>query len=180
MADLNVNALPYLKNLDCRSLRLSLKKVQTFASPDGGGFNADLYWDGKKIGTAHQGGYGGQTDIYPEKGVSALLQGEVKAYLATLPRYPASEYFPEGLERKLDIVIEELVNWYETQKWLKRHCKNKVMFQHVPVDAPDWPDDFSNWTSIPLGKHPLEKWKEHILAKEVPPGMKVIFADAFI
>lgn len=180
MSDLNVNSLPYLKELDCRSLRLSLKKVQTFSSPDGGGFNADLYWDGKKIATAHQGGYGGPTDICPEHGAAPLLQGEVKAYVASLPRHPADQYFPEGLERSLDLVIEELVNWNETKKWLKRKCKTQVMFQYVPIDGPDWPTDFARWTGIALGMVPVEKVKAYILSKDVPAGMKVIFADAFI
>lgn len=180
MADLNVNSLSHVKNMDCRTLRLSLKKVQTFKSPDGGGFNADIYWDGKKIASAHQGGHGAETDIHPEKGFSRLLETDVKAYVATLPRYPADQYFPEGLERSVDIVIEELVNWSETQKWLKRNLKTKVLFQLVPADAPDWPEDINRWFEYSLGKHSVEAVKQHILKTEVPAGQKAIFADAFI
>lgn len=173
-----INKLTHSKDIDCRDLRLQLKKVQIFSSPDGGGFNADVYWDGKKIATAHQGGYGGPTDFYYEPHWKQV-KDEVTAYVDTLPAYPPSELGTD-LKRDFDWVVEDLVNWHDTVKWLKRNLKTKVMFQLVPADGPDWPADFRSWTSCSLTRHTVEQIKQHVLTKEVPHGMKAIFADAFV
>ena len=37
-----------------------VKNVKPFDSPDGGGFNATLYCDGKRVGSVHDGGYGAE------------------------------------------------------------------------------------------------------------------------
>ena len=37
----------------------SVKNVKTFNSPDGGGYNASLYFGKTKVANIHDGGYGG-------------------------------------------------------------------------------------------------------------------------
>lgn len=42
----------------------TLTGIKQFASPDGGGMNAMLRWDGRIIGTVHDGGHGGGFEVH--------------------------------------------------------------------------------------------------------------------
>jgi len=39
--------------------KVEVKAVKLFASPDGGGLNANLYMDNKLVAKLHDGGFGG-------------------------------------------------------------------------------------------------------------------------
>jgi hypothetical protein len=99
-----------------------LKNIQKFRSPDGGGFNASIYKDGKRIGTVHQGGYGGCNE-YHFKGMT-----DKDARMAL--KAAAAENGENGYESE-DMFIEQLLNYKED---LKR-CKKGTWFCYKGAPA---------------------------------------------
>lgn len=107
---------------------LTLKRVQTFRSPDGGGFNADVYIDGVFVAEAHDDGNGGLVDIYwkcsPEK------QAEIEAAIDALPEV-ALEF--EGLptttiKQDFEWLINRAIEDFESQKLERAACKKGLCF----------------------------------------------------
>lgn len=115
-------------------MNLSVKNVKTFQGQEGIGFTADLYLDGKKIALVRDVAQGGGYDYDPIGGspeaYRAWREIEVKlhAYAASLPKI-ADEFFPEGLQPNLDMVVDDLVAAFQVEKAYKRKCKTSTIFR---------------------------------------------------
>ncbi len=103
---------------------LTLKKVQTFRSPDGGGFNADVYLDGELVCLAHDDGNGGGASIYWK--CSREKRAEVEAAIDALPEVPSQ--FGGTLKQDFDWLISDAVDAYENQKIERAACKKGLCF----------------------------------------------------
>ena len=113
---------------------VTIKNLKTFESPDGGGFNCSIYLDGKKIGTAHQGGHGGPDEYYiaddkNEEEFSAALRQQPSA-VEWMKDYPDYQYNID------EIGFGDIVNAFEDAKWLRRHLRTKVLYR-LPGDGDD-------------------------------------------
>lgn len=139
----------------------TVKNVQTFNTPDGGGYNCTLYRKGKRVATCHQAGHGGSVNVYFEgEGREARLK-EQKLFLdhlATLPEQELGPEFPEGgtFSVDADMFIAEIVDREVERRWFRRNCKNKVLFR-IKGDKPGtWRTIASPWS---------ERVEAHLKAK---------------
>lgn len=121
-------------------MKFTLKRFQSFRSHDGGGFNFDLYIDGKKAAEVSDEGHGGGLLVRWEKGD---FEKQFEAHVAALPPEPLAadaakwehELYPSGFSTMDgDTYLCSLVDAYENNKRLARHCKNKTVFR-IPSDA---------------------------------------------
>ncbi len=92
---------------------ITLKRVQHFRGTDGSGVNADIYMDGKKIGDAHDGGYGGGLDVDINHEYSAKFKKRVETYYKEHPSScTGNEWF-----------MEELIALHDYEKDYKRNAR---------------------------------------------------------
>ena len=114
-------------------MKITLSGIKTFDSPDGGGFNATLLFDGKKVATVHDGGHGGEVELYPistSKVSFAEVRDILKAEAAKLPPFK----YDDGTELTQDYgdLIVGLVSAWEQQKEdkrLQKLCQTKILFR---------------------------------------------------
>ncbi len=113
-------------------MQIELRKVQyaEFASEETNCFSADVYIDGKKAGTAHNDGHGGETFIDPP-----ALRQKLDAYGATLPRVVSKELRdekdPTGFftyQQNGESLIDDLLVAYLMERDVKRAMAKRVLF----------------------------------------------------
>lgn len=104
-------------NIELRSVNYA-----AFASEETSCFEAAVWIDGERAGTARNDGHGGCNFYHPPQ-----LGVRLDAYAKTLPPLK-SEYFPEGLEQDADILIGDLLNDWQVRRALKRALSNKLLF----------------------------------------------------
>jgi hypothetical protein len=105
-------------------IELKALKYSDFASQETHCFQAAIYIDGKKRGTADNDGRGGMTTIRPWE-----LHDEIKQYTDTIP--PQIVKFGDQeltLETSPDSYIDELVTLALHEKDLKRAMKTRILF----------------------------------------------------
>jgi hypothetical protein len=107
---------------------LSIKGLKTWASREGGGYQFNLYEDGKKVLFVHNDGNGGCLDLEPLDGGEFLKR--LNAHCKTLP--PRSlDYLGlknETLPVDIEIFLEELLSDYEQAKQIAKAKKKGVVF----------------------------------------------------
>lgn len=105
-------------------MNITLKNVKhaAFASDETQCFEATIYVDGKKAGSASNDGNGGQTYIFP-----LSLEVQLDAYSKTLG---LEDYLESG-----DYVIDTLVDDWLTSRDLKRAMSNKLLFTKTGRDG---------------------------------------------
>jgi hypothetical protein len=107
-------------------------KFSAFASEETNCFEATIYIDGKRAGTARNAGHGGPTSIDPRE-----CEARLNAYAATLPKVVSDireetdatgffTYDPTGESLVDDIVADALV-----QRDLKKALAKRVLFTVV-------------------------------------------------
>jgi len=103
-------------------MKIELKNVKhsEFASQETNCFQASIYVDGKKRGTAENGGYGGCTMISPNE-----LAREIQAYAITLPPHE-SKYGTIPMDA--DMLIGDLLTDHLIAKDLKRALAKKILY----------------------------------------------------
>jgi hypothetical protein len=105
-------------------IELKALKYSDFASQETHCFQANIYIDGKKRGTADNDGRGGVTTIRPWQ-----LQEEIKLHTDKIPpqivKYGDKEM---SLETSPDSYIDELVTLALHEKDLKRAMKTRILF----------------------------------------------------
>lgn len=93
---------------------ITLRRLELFRSPDGGGINADVYMDGVRIGDIHDSGRGGGTMVNIDKQFKSELQKRMVSYFTKYPTEFATD----------DIFLgDELVNLTENEKAFKKKIK---------------------------------------------------------
>lgn len=106
-------------------------KEAKFMSEETMCFNASVYFDGKRVGTAENRGHGGETMIFPVKGKNSELAAAEK----WAKDQPAQEWEVEWqdepmiVETTLEILVDELVAKFLDDKVWKRKCRKKTYFR---------------------------------------------------
>lgn len=102
--------------------RVELRNVKysAFASEETHCFEATVYVDGKKAGTAHNEGHGGPTSFHPHS-----LQQTLDAYGKT---FPADTSHGITIDIDGEIIVGELVNDWLLAKDLKRTLARKIVY----------------------------------------------------
>lgn len=103
----------------------TVKGVKTFVGTEGHGFNASLYFRGKRVAFVYDDASGGPAvfnwkDREAEKAMQALCDAAEPC---------------KGVSMGPDLLVSVLVDEYEDNRRLRRHCKTKVLFR-----APGDPD----------------------------------------
>ena len=108
--------------------RISLKNIKhsEFASEETHCYQASVYFDGKKIGTTSNQGFGGCDDAYADKGKESQW-ADMLDYIKTIPPV-ASEYFDDGLTVDLELICGELVNDHLLMKDAQKITRGKIAF----------------------------------------------------
>lgn len=117
-------------------MKVELKRLVTYPrmSEETTAFNADLWIDGKKVGTAENDGHGGSNLLrFDDRKVEQAFY----AWAKTLP--PEKSSFGGGdLAMDGDFYISLLVGKYEEEKQYARWCKTKTVFRLKGDKAGEW------------------------------------------
>jgi hypothetical protein len=107
---------------------LSIKGLKTWASREGGGYQFNLYEDGKKVLFVHNDGNGGCLDLEPLDGGDFLKR--LNAHCASLPaRVLKYDGLPEmTIEVSSETFLEDLLSDYEQAKQIAKAKKKGVVF----------------------------------------------------
>ena len=112
-------------------MNIQLKNIKhsEFASHETECFQATIYIDGKKVGTVENDGQGGCDSVHPH-----AVAERINEWAKTLPPKVCNFIDPETNEacvmpQDCEIIINDLLNQYLTQRSLKRQCAKKVLFR---------------------------------------------------
>ena len=110
-------------------MKIELKNVKhaAFASTDSECFEASIYIDGKRAGTASDDGNGGMIYIQPRE-----LEARLDAYAKTLPpvicEWTNDSGVPDSFEQSAGLVIGELLaDWLDLRD-MKRAMNGRLLF----------------------------------------------------
>lgn len=128
-------------------MNIELKKIKysAFASEETSCFTADIFIDGKKVGSAENAGKGGATLIYPHG-----LEKQIDDYAKTLPLVASpfknedgtTTMYPQDAEG----LIDDLLHDHLEAKTLKRMCAKKTLFR---VDGKEYaPGEYQTVSSL--------------------------------
>ena len=135
-----------------RGLDITVKNIQFFEGHDGYGLNCSLYYQGKLLCRVHDGAYGGEFEYREVKDRDKLEK--LFEEVSKLPTEP-SEYFPEGMQPNLDMIVEELCNHFDLQKRISREKKKGICI------GDSWSDymilRWKGWELPKLAKNPKGK-----------------------
>ena len=104
------------------NIELKNVKYSEFASHETHCFEATIYVDGKKAGTAENRGYGAPTSIFP-----MTLHNTLQAYALTLPPIQYDEGKHVFLQ-SADGVIDDLVTAWLYARDLKKAMQKRILF----------------------------------------------------
>jgi len=117
-------------------MNLKIKSLKTWNSPDGGGFECDLFVDDVKSAHVYNGGHGGPNDY---RWTSSVIEETVAKFVRTVPKRKA---YGSMLNVSLDWLVDEAINAFtkarEDAKILKR-CLTETLFR----TAKQGPDAYS-------------------------------------
>lgn len=107
---------------------LTIKGLKTWVTHDGGGYQFNLYEDGKKVLFVHNDGNGGCLDLEPLDDGEFLQR--LNAHCASLPaRVLKYDGLPEmTLEVSSETFLEDLLNEHEQAKQIAKAKKKGVVF----------------------------------------------------
>lgn len=109
-----------------KTTKIELRRITHNArlSQETNAFAADIYVDGKKVGTAQNAGHGGPTDyhITPRE-----LREAIEDYAKSLPPVQVgSQSLPMDLEFCIDLLLEDYLRAKEDAKMTKRHLSFRL------------------------------------------------------
>lgn len=141
--------------------------LKTWDTSDGGGYQGNLMYKGKKVAYFHQGGFGGEIEVRYESRESEKIVAE---YCNS--RGKVKSEYNEDLEFDFDDqwLVPEVVDRAELLSRIKRNCKKKtliVMPDHKVGEWLEWRAPFS------------PEVKANIL-KQNPEYEKGVFANELI
>ena len=110
-------------------MKIELKNVQyaAFASEETNCFDATIYVDGKRAGSARNDGHGGCTWVEPRE-----LQQRLDEYGATLPRTSLGESFGD-MQQDAESLIDDLLETWLQRRDMKRAMSGRILY--VGADA---------------------------------------------
>jgi|DEB0MinimDraft_10_1074344.scaffolds.fasta_scaffold36120_2 hypothetical protein len=113
-------------------MNITLKNIKTFDTMDGMAWDATVYIDGQKVGTAHNDGEGGGAFFH----MSAEHEKRLEDHAKTLPwfRYDSDKDdfvdcevdHSDGMAQNAEMLIETLIENAEQEKRMKRTLKSKA------------------------------------------------------
>lgn len=144
------------------TLNLSLKslKVNQSASEETTFYTASLYLDGKRVAHCKNSGQGGG-DHFSWTCDQATAK-KITDYADSL--YP--EYKHVGT---LDIVVSDLIAAIESEKWIKRQTKNKVLFLLKGENA-----ESDGYRAIKIGGGSSREWLTDFIKRTHGDNLQVI------
>jgi hypothetical protein len=102
-------------------MKYQVKNLKTFNGRDGGGFEASLYKDGKRIATVFNEGCGGCTYYdFTDRTIEEAVRAELKAL--AVQNDPSCEGYAEAD----DLYIDHLLDCYENNRVAKKGILFKV------------------------------------------------------
>ena len=110
-------AKKYKLNIELKNIKYS-----AFASQETYCFEATIYLEGVKVGTASNAGHGGPTEVSP-----LSLYRQLDEHAKTLPTIE-SQFIEGGLPVDPEIIIGDLMTEHLAIKNLKKDLKNKIVF----------------------------------------------------
>ena len=112
-------------------MKLEIKKLKTWDTHDGGGYQGELLMDGQRCAYFHNDGNGGPVDWRP---FSADLFAKLQQHVQALPPLPPDPVF-HGMviPMDLDIFIGGLIDDTLQERQMKRWCRTKTVFR-LPGD----------------------------------------------
>ncbi len=147
----------------------TVKGLKTWQTDDGGGYQGDLLYKGKKVAYFHQGGYGGEIEVRYE---NKEAEKAVTAYCETQDKIKSE--LIKGKEIEWDFsdewLIPAVLERTELLKTVKRHCRKKTLAikpEHKTGNWVEWKTPFS----------PEIKAK---IIKERPEYATAVFANELI
>lgn len=130
---------------------LEVKSVKSFIGMEGYGFNANLYYKGKKVALVVDEASGAPLIFWWEKSIGATAT----TLMDLASKLPSRLFEGLTIPYDLDMVVSELVDAYENKKRFNRLKKNNVLFQ---VDGKTYQvkhgGNPAEATSRVLAKHP--------------------------
>jgi len=108
-------------------MKIELKNVKRseFASHETHCFEATIYVDGKKAGSAENSGHGAPTSIYPNTLYLAL-----EAYAKTLPPMKYNDF---SFAQNAESVIDDLLTAYLYARDLKKLMSKRILYRRAEV-----------------------------------------------
>lgn len=104
-------------------MNLTIKSFKTWSTNDGGGYQFNLYKDGKKIAFVHNDGNGGEIQI------DWLDEGAKKSIIEYVKSLSKIELGDVTIDSTVGILMDDLVNKHEWEKKLARHRKQGILFR---------------------------------------------------
>lgn len=101
-------------------VKFEVKNVKTFDTSDGYAFSLTVYGDGKKLGVARNGGYGGPNEYEP-RSLEKLLNDHAKTL-------PPITIFKEPMDHNDETFVEELMMEAAVVKDYKASLRKSVLF----------------------------------------------------
>mgnify|MGYP003624821929 FL=1 len=113
-------------------MRITVKNVKTFDTMDGMAWDATVYIDGTKVGSAHNDGNGGGAFLHMSTEDEQRIEDHVKTLCwfrydgETGSFVDCDEDHPDGSPQNAEILIETLIENAQQERRMKRALKNKA------------------------------------------------------
>lgn len=104
----------------------NVKAVKFFRGHDGDGFNANLYYNNKKVATVDDDAWGGG---FQYRWLSKEMEKQFQEFCNSMCEPWDYSDKDEFIIYGMDTAVDRLVSEYEFQRKLKQHIKNKVCFR---------------------------------------------------
>lgn len=104
---------------------LTVKAIKTFQGMEGGGFNANLYENGKKLGLVIDDANGGCFNYQIDRAKLASLEAWARVKSG-------------GGFEALDVIVSDLVADAQDMAWLRRTCKKKTVVRLKDSGPGEW------------------------------------------
>jgi len=124
-------------------MRYDVKNVKSWKTEDGGGFQASLYLDGKKLGQVTDHGWGGGIEFNLEDGAQEALT----EFCKTLPE-ETSPFSNDSKSPDIDSFICSLLDRSETKKRMVQELKKNTDYikeGHVWKSPTPYSDEYVEW-----------------------------------
>ena len=120
----------------------TIKGLKTWETYDGGGYQFNLYLDGKKFAWVDEQGHGGCMDVsYYAEGNQQILED----YVATMPEY---DYCGITLKPSVEGWISRLLATHEHNKKIAKLRKKAILFRLKSDDQ----NNFRTLTTLDMNK----------------------------